>query len=55
MKKPVPQLGDDNISFEDVNNFYSFWYITDVLYIMMKLICDCRVLIFLCGLSLTTV
>ncbi|KAK2185793.1 hypothetical protein NP493_222g02007 [Ridgeia piscesae] len=25
-KKRVPGLGDENTSFEDVNNFYSFWY-----------------------------
>jgi len=30
VKQPVPQLGDDSVSFEDVNNFYSFWYGTDV-------------------------
>jgi len=26
VKQPVPQLGDESVSFEDVNNFYSFWY-----------------------------
>ncbi|KAI0219481.1 DnaJ-like subfamily C member 2 [Lamellibrachia satsuma] len=26
VKKWVPVLGDDSISFEDVNNFYSYWY-----------------------------
>uniref|UniRef100_A0A2C9LJJ1 Uncharacterized protein n=1 Tax=Biomphalaria glabrata TaxID=6526 RepID=A0A2C9LJJ1_BIOGL len=26
IKKRVPKLGDENTPFEDVNNFYSFWY-----------------------------
>ncbi|CAG5124699.1 unnamed protein product [Candidula unifasciata] len=25
-KKRVPKLGDENTSFDEVNNFYSFWY-----------------------------
>lgn len=25
-KKRVPKLGDENMSFDEVNNFYSFWY-----------------------------
>ena len=29
MKQPVPQLGDETLSFENVNSFYSFWYGTD--------------------------
>lgn len=27
--KPVPELGDENASFEHVNHFYSFWYSFD--------------------------
>ncbi len=26
IKKNVPKLGDENATFEEVNNFYSFWY-----------------------------
>uniref|UniRef100_A0A0B6YQC8 J domain-containing protein n=1 Tax=Arion vulgaris TaxID=1028688 RepID=A0A0B6YQC8_9EUPU len=26
IKKRVPKLGDENTSFDEVNNFYSFWY-----------------------------
>lgn len=26
IKKKVPKLGDENSTFEEINNFYSFWY-----------------------------
>lgn len=26
IRKPVPKLGDETISFDELNEFYSFWY-----------------------------